>query len=120
MSVSPISSATASTGASTPFNVASLRNATPDAQRSAVAKQFEAVLIRQLLGKTMSSMLGGKEGGVAGSVYGDMLTDTMANQLSAGPGLGLGRFIERQLTPRGETMPVPPATTAPVQPQVRS
>jgi Rod binding domain-containing protein len=118
VNVSPISSSAAA--APTTFNAASLRNATPEAQRSAVAKQFEAVLIRQLLGKTMSSMLGGKEGGVAGSVYGDMLTDTMANQLSSGPGLGLGRFIERQLTPRGEAAPTAPATIAPVQPQVSS
>ena len=46
--------------------------------------------MRQLLGKTMTSMLGGEQGGVAGSVYGDMLADTMAQQLSAGQGFGLG------------------------------
>ena len=117
MSVSPISPVHT---APATFNAASLRNATPDAQRSAVAQQFEAVLIRQLLGKTMSSMLGGKEGGVAGSVYGDMLTDTMATQLTSGPGLGFGRFIERQLTPRGEEMPADTRTVTPLQPQVRS
>ena len=100
MSVAPISSAT--TGAASSFNAAALRRADPAAQRTAVSQQFEAVLVRQLLGKTMSSMLGGAGGGVAGSVYGDMLTDTMSQQLTAGPGLGLGRFIERQLTPRGE------------------
>jgi Rod binding domain-containing protein len=100
MSVAPISS----TAGVLPqqFNPAALKNATPDAQRKAVAAQFEAVLVRQLLGKTMNSMLGGSEGGVAGSVYGDMLSDTLAQQLTAGRGLGLGRFIEQQLTPRGE------------------
>lgn len=117
MSVSHISPVLSSPA---PFNAASLRNATPAAQRTAVAKQFEAVLVRQLLGKTMSSMLGGKEGGVAGSVYGDMLTDTMATQLTAGPGLGLGKFIERQLTPRGETVPTDTRAITPLQPQVRS
>lgn len=82
------------------FNAASLQQATPAEQRKAVAGQFEAVLVRQLLGKTMNSMLGGAEGGVAGSVYGDMLADTLSQQLTAGQGLGLGRFIEHQLTPR--------------------
>jgi hypothetical protein len=30
-----------------------------------------------------------------------MLTDTFAQQLTSGPGLGLGRLLEQQLTPRG-------------------
>ena len=66
--------------------------------------------MRQMLGQTMNSMLGGSGAGAAGSVYGDMLTDTFAQQLTAGRGLGLARFIEQQLPPRGEL--VPPATDA--------
>jgi Rod binding domain-containing protein len=84
------------------FSAAAMRNASPTEQRTAVAAQFEAILVRQLLGKTMSSMLGGSEGGVAGGVYGDMLTDTFSQHLTAGQGLGLGTFIQQQLTPRGE------------------
>ena len=83
------------------FSSASLRNSTLAEQRKAVAAQFEAILVRQLLGKSMTSLLGGEKGGVAGSVYGDMLADSMSQQLTAGPGLGLGRFLEKQLTPRG-------------------
>jgi peptidoglycan hydrolase FlgJ len=79
---------------------AALRNAAPAEQRAAVGAQFEAILVRQLLGKTMTKMLSSDEG-TAASVYGDMLTDTIATQLTAGPGLGLGRVIEKQLTPRG-------------------
>lgn len=99
MNVPPVNSAAAQ--APTHFNAAAVRNASPAAQRAAVAAQFEAVLVRQLLGPTMSSMLGGAEGSVAGNVYGDLLADTFSQQLSAGRGLGLGRFIEQQLTPRG-------------------
>jgi Rod binding domain-containing protein len=84
------------------FTAAAMRNASPAEQRTAVAAQFEAILVRQLLGKTMNSMLGGSEGGVAGSVYGDMLADTFSQHLTAGHGLGLSRFIQQQLTPRGE------------------
>jgi Rod binding domain-containing protein len=114
MNVSPISPAVPS--APTQFNAAAIRNATPAAQRTAVASQFEAVLVRQLLGSTLSSMLGGSEGGTSGSVYGDLLADSLAQQLSAGRGLGLGRFIEQQLTPKGEKPSTPesdsrPATT---------
>jgi len=94
----PVAPAKGSRGGA--FNAASLRNASPAEQGRAVAAQFEAILVRQLLGKTMSSMLGG-EGNVSGSVYGDMMADTLSQQLTAGPGLGLGRFLERQLTPSG-------------------
>lgn len=85
---------------------AALRNASPAEQRASVAGQFEAILVRQLLGKTITSMMG-KEGGASASVYGDLLTDTFAQQLSAGQGMGLSRMIERQLTPR---VPVAPTT----------
>ena len=81
-----------------------LRMAEPAEQRAAVGAQFEAILVRQLLGKTMTKMLSSDEG-TAASVYGDMLTDTIATQLTAGPGLGLGRVIEKQLTPRGLSAP---------------
>jgi Rod binding domain-containing protein len=64
-----------------------------------VAGQFEAILVRQLLGPTMNSMLG-KEGGAASNVYGDMLTDTFAQQLTSGGGMGLSRLLEKQLAPR--------------------
>jgi Rod binding domain-containing protein len=100
MNVAPINVAPAPT---TPhFNPAAIRNAAPEVQRAAVAAQFEAILVRQLLGSTVSSMLGSAQGGVAGSVYGDLLADTLSQQLSAGRGLGLGRFLETQLSPRGE------------------
>ncbi len=78
------------------------------ADRKKVSQQFEAILVRQLLGKTMSSMLGSKDS-TAGSVYGDMLTDSMATQLSAGQGLGLGAMLARQLAPR---IPSGPANAA--------
>ena len=100
MNVSAINAAAAS--APTQFNAAAVRNATPAAQRAAVASQFEAVLIRQLLGPTVTSMLSSGEKSAAGNVYGDLLADSLSQQLSAGRGLGLGRFIEQQLTPHGE------------------
>ena len=87
------------------FNAAALRQAEPGEQRRAVAAQFEAILVRQLIGPSMASMLGGSTGGVAGSVYGDMLAETIAQQLATGPGLGLGRYLEQQLAPRGSAAP---------------
>ena len=82
-----------------PLSGKALRNAPVAEQRKEVAAQFEAILVRQLLGPTMTSMLG-KDGGAASNVYGDMLTDTFAQQLTRGGGFGLSRMLEKQLTPR--------------------
>lgn len=84
-----------------PISMSAVKMAGPEEQRRAVGAQFEAILVRQMLSKTVSSMLGSEDSGPAAGVYGDMLTDTFAQQLTAGPGLGLGRLLERQLSPRG-------------------
>jgi flagellar protein FlgJ len=69
-------------------------------QVKAAAGQFEAILVRQFLEKSVGNILGGESGGPGASVYGFMLTDVLSNQLTAGGGLGLGKILERQLTPR--------------------
>jgi Rod binding domain-containing protein len=92
-----------------------LRSADPAEQRHQVAQQFEAILVRQLLGKTMTSMLsneGEGTGGTSASVFGDLLTDSLAQKLSQGQGLGLGRMLEKQLTPRDSRASVLSETTA--------
>lgn len=91
---------------------AALHAAAPADQRAAVGAQFEAILVRQLMGKTLTKMVGSGEG-VSSSVYGDMLTDIIATKLADGGGLGLGRIIEKQLTPRGEPVAAPAAPTTP-------
>ena len=84
-------------------------NLNPAEQRAAVAGQFEAILLRQFLSESIGSMMGDKKGGGGsggsagggGSVYGFMLTDTLADKLSEGRGMGLAPMIAKQLTPRG-------------------
>jgi flagellar protein FlgJ len=79
------------------------------AQRKKAAAQFEAIMVRQLLSKSVGSMLGGS-GHTTGLIYGDMMTDVLAQKLTEGQGLGLGRMIERQISP---TTPHPaPAATS--------
>jgi Rod binding domain-containing protein len=100
--------AIASTNHSQPLHGAALRNAAPEVQRQQVAAQFEAILVRQLLSQSVTAMLGGAKE-TSGNVYGDLLTDSLAQKLTAGQGLGLGRMIDRQLTPRGSVAIAPPA-----------
>lgn len=75
--------------------------------------QFEAILVRQLLGPSLTSMLG-SDGGAAANVYGDILTETFARQLTAGSGLGLGSMIAAQLGPQQAAGKVEP--TSPPKP----
>jgi Rod binding domain-containing protein len=95
-----VHSASEATRAHGTLSGAALRNASPEVQRQQVARQFEAILVRQMLGKTMTSMLGSEEAGASASVFGDLLTDTFAQQLTQGQGLGMSRLIEKQLAPR--------------------
>jgi len=87
---------------------ASASTATTPAERKKAAAQFEAILVRQLLSQSVGSMLGG-EGKTAGMMYGDLMTDVLAQKLTSGQGLGLGKMIEQQLTPRtAKTTVAPP------------
>lgn len=72
------------------------------------AKQFEAIILRQLISPAIEPLMSngvggkGKGGSGGGGVYGYMLTDVMADSLSKGGGLGLSKILEQQLTPKGE------------------
>jgi flagellar protein FlgJ len=75
-------------------------NLDPTEQRQAVAEQFEAILVRQFLQQSLGSLMGdGQSGG--GGIYGYMLTDSLAEKLTQGGGMGLAPVIARQLKPRG-------------------
>lgn len=74
------------------------------------AKQFEAIMVRQLLKPAIEPMMngggalgaagaGGAGQGGGGGVYSYLLTDTLANSMTEGGGLGLASVISRQLSP---------------------
>lgn len=80
----------------------------PDDVKKA-AKQFEAILVRQLLAPAVEPMMKGSFGGAGpgSGVYGYMLTDVLANSVSQGGGLGLAAIIESQLSPRADSSAEP-------------
>jgi Rod binding domain-containing protein len=72
----------------------------------AAAEQFEAILVRQLLGDALKPMLGGSsEGGQApgSDVYQYLVTDVVSQSVAQGGGLGIAKMLVAQLTPKGET-----------------
>ena len=74
-------------------------------QAKAAASQFEAIMVRQFLSQSVGGMMGGEDGGPTGSVYGYLLTDVLANKLTEGGGLGLGKMLQKQLTPSTPAAP---------------
>jgi len=99
MQIAPVSSAS---HAAPVHDLAALKrgNLNPEEQRTAVAGQFEAILMRQFLQDSIGSMMGGGGSG-GGGVYSYMLTDTLADKLTQGRGMGIAPMIAKQLTPRG-------------------
>lgn len=89
MSIPAISSALPAGAAAERANAASAPAGLGEASR-----QFEAILLRQFLGESMKPLL---EGGPSGQVYGYLLTDSLADSLSKGGGLGLASIIQAQL-----------------------
>lgn len=72
-----------------------------------VARQFEAILVRQMLSESMKSML---EHGKDGQVYGYYVTEALADGITKGGGLGLRSILETQLrqqAPEDPNKPTP-------------
>jgi flagellar protein FlgJ len=82
-------------------------------QVKAAAGQFEAILLRQFIQESVGKIMGGTEGGPSGNVYGYMLTDILATKLAEGGGMGLGRVLEQQLSPRHPALASAPADEPP-------
>jgi len=61
---------------------------------SEVARQFEAILVRQMLSESMKSVL---EHGKDGQVYGYFISEALADGITKGGGLGLRSILESQL-----------------------
>lgn len=113
MQVSPVNSALPAHHAAHDLAALKRGKLTPAEQGAAVASQFEAILLRQFLQESVGSMMGGTDQ-AAGNVYGYMLTDSLAEKLSAGRGMGLAAMLAKQLTPKGAVAPaVTPETTHP-------
>ena len=115
MPVASISSAHATAHASAASlaaagHPAALRQLPKAEQIKAAAGQFEAIIIRQLLQDSVGKIAGE---GAAGNTYGFMLTDALANKLTEGGGLGLGRMLEQQLTPRASKLAAAPTEESP-------
>jgi Rod binding domain-containing protein len=92
-----------------------------------VSRQFEAVLLRQILQDIRKPVLAPAQGDATTTgIYADMINNQMADSISRSGGFGLAKSLTAQLT--HQVLPHPsapmeaghaPASTTPVQKKVR-
>lgn len=82
-----------------------------------VSRQFEAVLLRHILGEAQKTVFKSKMNpqSTSTAIYQDMITSQLADQISHSGALGLGRSLERQLQRELKT-DQPPQNGAPIKP----
>jgi Rod binding domain-containing protein len=66
-----------------------------------VARQFEAILVRQMLSESMKTLVEGSEGQHA---YGYFISEALSDGITRGGGLGLRSVLESQLRGAGEAL----------------
>lgn len=74
-------------------------------QHPDVARQFEAILVRQMVSESMKPLL---EHGKEGQIYGYFLADALAEGITKAGGLGIRSIIQGQLNSNGAAGSVPP------------
>jgi Rod binding domain-containing protein len=92
-----------------------------------VSRQFEAVLVRQILQDIRKPILAKEEGDPAvNGIYNDMINNQMAESITRSGGFGLAKSLAAQLShqilphpPASPGTSQPPATAALVQKQYR-
>jgi Rod binding domain-containing protein len=82
----------------------SLRTQPGQSGAQAAAAQFEAILVRQLLGEAFKPLLGssGGEKAPGSDVYQYLVTDVVSQSVAQGGGLGIAKMLMPQLTQKGE------------------
>ncbi len=99
--------------------LASNPNISPQDKAAEVSRQFEALLLRQILNEAYKAPLAssGSQSSVAREIYQDIITSQLADNISKAGTFGLAQSFQHQLTQQvAGSPPVDPATS-PVQKQ---
>lgn len=80
-------------------NLAGNKNLSEQQKVGEVSRQFEAVMLRQILNDATKKMFAGDEGEESASkgIYQDIITNTLADSISRSGAFGLARSLSKQL-----------------------
>lgn len=73
------------------------KNLSDKEKLSEVCRQFEAVLLRQILSESQKNVIDTKHQSAADSIYHDMVTNQMADSISRSRAFGLATTLEKEL-----------------------
>jgi peptidoglycan hydrolase FlgJ len=96
-----------------PERLAGAKNLTEPQKIAAASRQFEAVMLRQILTEAQKPVIKSKltNESASASIYRDLATTQMADQISRSGALGLARLFEQQLIkPEPGSHPATPAS----------
>lgn len=77
-----------------------MRSPAAGSPAEAAARQFEAALVRQLVGDALKPMLGGENPTPGSDVYQYLVADVVSQQVAAGGGLGIAKMLVPHLAAR--------------------
>ena len=101
MAISSITSQTKVNPADLPLEkLASSKALTEEQKTSEMTRQFEAVLLRQILNEAQKPAFKSKYAttGVSGSIYQDMMVNQLAEKISCARTVGLAQELEKQVS----------------------
>ena len=83
-----------------PEHLAGNTRLTQDQKIAEASRQFEAVLLRQILSETQKTVIPSEfsDNSTAAGIYQDLITNTLANSMSKSGKFGLAKVFEQQLT----------------------
>lgn len=102
MEIQPVGQLASGLGLEAQVALGGLKSVDGKVTTAEAARQFEAIMLRQILDESLGKVF---NKGPGGHIYGYMITDALADGISKGGGLGLARVIESQLTERKSVGP---------------
>jgi len=120
MTLAPLTNSAAA--ADVPLERLAKNNALTEDQKVAeVSRQFEAVLLRQILQEASRTVIQSKlaDNSTASGIYHDLVNNQLAESMSRSGAVGLAKTLERQLTRQLHPVsPAPPAGAATTPPSI--
>ncbi len=115
MNIPPLSSTSPVNTANIPVeDLAGNRHLTQKQKIAEASRQFEAIMLRQILGEAQKPVFTSEftDNSTAAGIYQDLITNSLADSMSKSDTLGMAKIFEQQLS-HPTTKPTAPTAVAP-------